>query len=56
MEKSSNGPLLQKAMEAGQLSVIDYLNGLRLTDAAIEAWLDAEREWQRTCAELLIYK
>lgn len=55
MEKSSNGPLLQKAMEAGQLSVIDYLNGLRLTDAAIEAWLDAEREWQRTCAELLIY-
>ena len=56
MKKSSNGPLLQKAMEAGQLSVIDYLNGLRLTDAAIEAWLDAEREWQRTCAELLIYK
>lgn len=45
-------PLLRQSLDAGNISVAEYLLSTRLYYDAATRWLDAMREWQQTCAEL----
>lgn len=52
LDTTSNVVMLQKALAAGNISVIDYLAGIRIYDETVAQWLEAERQWQKACAEL----
>ena len=56
LETSDNRELLKKAMEAGEISVPDYLVGIGLYHDALKQTLDAEREYQRAYAELSAFE
>lgn len=52
LDSTSNVALLHKALAAGSISVVDYILGARVHDEAVARWLEAERQWQRACAQL----
>ena len=56
LEASDNRELLKKAMEAGEISVPDYLVGIGLYHDALKQTLEAEREYQRAYAELSAFE
>ncbi len=56
LETSDNRELLKKAMEAGEISVPDYLVGVGLYHDALKQTLEAEREYQKAYAELKAYE
>ncbi|MGN1225608.1 MAG: TolC family protein [Candidatus Cryptobacteroides sp.] len=53
LEKADNRPYLQKALEQGAISVLDYLVELDLYYQALESYLDAELDYNLLCAEYL---
>jgi cobalt-zinc-cadmium efflux system outer membrane protein len=50
---SNNEALLTKALEAGQISLIDYLMEVRYLYDAVERFLDAENELHNTVLSVL---
>ena len=52
LQSADNRPLLQKALDAGEISVIDYLVDTGFYYDAVSKALDAEREYAKAYAEL----
>ena len=44
--------LLKRSLDAGQISVVEYLQAVRLYYDAVQQRLDALREWHRAYAEM----
>ncbi|MGM9788218.1 MAG: TolC family protein [Candidatus Cryptobacteroides sp.] len=53
LEKADNRAYLQKALEQGAISVLDYLMELELYYQALESYLDVELDYNLLCAEYL---
>ncbi len=51
-----NEELLTKALEAGQISMIDYFVEISILYDSMQNYLDVEKEYQNTVAQLLKYK
>lgn len=51
-----NEELLNKALEAGQISMIDYFVEITILYDSIQNYLDVEKEYYNTVAQLLQYK
>jgi capsid portal protein len=49
----NNTALLQKALDAGEISLLDYLVEVELYYDAITRALDAERDYEKAVAALL---
>jgi len=52
LEVTSNGELLKKALDKGQLSLINYLNELTIYYDTMDKYLETERDYQLAVAEL----
>ena len=52
LHSTSNATLLKKALDEGEISLLDYLVEMRLYYDAVNQSLDAEREFQKAYAEL----
>jgi outer membrane protein TolC len=53
LAENNNEPLLKKALDAGEISLLDYLLEIEYCYATAEQALEAERDCQRAVAELL---
>ena len=56
LEQQRNIELLNKALNAGQLSVIDYFTELTTIYVSHQSYLDVEKEYQNAVAQLLQYQ
>jgi outer membrane protein TolC len=54
LQHFNNTVLLQKALDAGEISILDYLIEVNLYYDAITQTLEAERDFEKTLAELLV--
>lgn len=52
VKKADNSALLKKALDAGQISIQEYLAGIGLCYDATDRALEAERDYQKSYAEL----
>ena len=52
LDEANNTALLEKAMEEGFISVLEYLQGIELYYDYLDRSLNAERDYQRALAEL----
>lgn len=52
MNSANSSELLKKALDAGEISLLDYLVETGLYYDVVSRALDAEREFQKACAEL----
>ena len=52
LDEANNTPLLEKAMDEGHISVLEYLQGIELYYDYLDRSLNAERDYQRALAEL----
>ena len=55
VKKLSSTEYLTKALQAGQISIVDYINENKLYYEAIEKSLEAERDYRLALAELQSY-
>ena len=53
LRETDNIPLLKKALDAGQISMTEYLSGAKLRYDAETQLLEAVREWQKAYAEMM---
>ena len=56
LEQQRNEELLTKALEAGQISMIEYFVEITLLYDSIRNYLDVEKEFQNVMGQLLQYK
>lgn len=56
LEQQRNEELLTKALEAGQISMIEYFAEISLLYDSIRNYLDVEKEFQNVMGQLLQYK
>jgi outer membrane protein TolC len=49
---ASNAELLKKALDAGEISLLDYILEMSLYYSTVNRALEAERDYQKACAEL----
>ena len=56
LEQQRNIELLNKALNAGQLSVIDYFTELSTIYDSHQSYLDVEKEYHSILAQLYQYK
>ena len=52
LRATSNATMLKKALDEGEISLLDYLVEMRLYYDAVNQSLDAERSFQKAYAEL----
>lgn len=52
LRATDNTTLLKKALDAGSISTMDYLLGVRIYYDAVNQKIDANRAWQKTVAEM----
>ncbi len=52
IDNNNNEPLLKKALDAGEISLLDYLLEIEFYYNAINKALEAERDFELTAAEL----
>ena len=53
LDESNNTQLLNKALDAGEISLIDYISEISLYYDLLDEALNAERDYHKTLAELL---
>ncbi|MBI5915829.1 MAG: TolC family protein [Bacteroidetes bacterium] len=55
LQAASSGSLLDQALQAGQITVLEYFLETTLYFESVDRWLELEEAWQRAGAELLKY-
>ena len=53
LDTSNSADLLQKALDAGEISLLNYLSEISLYYNTVDLALEAERDFQKAVAELL---
>ena len=53
LNTSNSADLLQKALDAGEISLLNYLTEISLYYNTVNLALEAERDFQKSVAELL---
>ncbi len=56
LQQVSGGALLEKALQAGEMTVLEYFLETSLYYESVDRWLELEAAWQRAGAELMKYK
>lgn len=53
LRSTDSTPLLRRALDEGSISLMDYLQGVRLYYDTQDRYLAALRDWHKACAEML---